>query len=319
MRRWRSRQTPCKTGYYYCVALLIGFIPLKWPTDENNHLFCGHGEQMFTVILCPVGRGKKASSTQHKQPRWPGSVRTLAFGSYFIYHGSSSTSLPSVRLSSPASHLQERSAHRDLLCEGFILTLVLALAGPHWNQYPICRPLFFLPVPVGPSLPLASFCLGLWLGCGEFWYKSQLWVCLLHRRAWFLLALCEIKAISFIRSLSLQTILSPCGLAWLPCFCILPVPVFFFFFSWALSDCEPVWSLPTPAPSWCCALCHLLRTALDFSVEECCVLAGRAERKHNSRILLFLGNSSLGMGDAGWLFLFCFRRQNKQGSWITAA
>lgn len=22
--------------------------------DENNHLFCGHGEQMFTVILCLV-------------------------------------------------------------------------------------------------------------------------------------------------------------------------------------------------------------------------------------------------------------------------
>lgn len=27
--------------------------------DENNHLFCGHGEQMFTVILCPVRRKKR--------------------------------------------------------------------------------------------------------------------------------------------------------------------------------------------------------------------------------------------------------------------
>lgn len=64
----------------------------------------------------PSGEGKKASSTQHKQPRWPGLVRTLAFGSYFIYHGFSSTSLPSVRLSSPAStSAGEASSQRSVM------------------------------------------------------------------------------------------------------------------------------------------------------------------------------------------------------------
>lgn len=42
--------------------------------DENNHLFCGHGEQMFTVILCPVGRGKKSlfDPTQTATLAWLG-------------------------------------------------------------------------------------------------------------------------------------------------------------------------------------------------------------------------------------------------------
>lgn len=163
----RSRQTLCKTGYYYCAALLIGFIPLKWPMDENNHLFCGHGEQMFTVILCPVGRKKKASSTQHKQPRWPGSVRTLAFGSYFIYHGSGSTSLPSVRLSSPAFPSAGETCSQRSIMWGLRSHTLLGL-----DPSPL-KPITHLQVSVFPAsscepLPLASFCLGLWLCCGGF-------------------------------------------------------------------------------------------------------------------------------------------------------
>ena len=35
--------------------------------DENNHLFCGHGEQMFTVILCSVEKKKKHQLSSQAQ------------------------------------------------------------------------------------------------------------------------------------------------------------------------------------------------------------------------------------------------------------
>lgn len=194
--------------------------------DENNHLFCGHGEQMFTVILCSVGRKKKASLTQHKQPRCPGSVRTLAFGSYFIYHGFILQAFQVWGWAHQLPHLQETLAHRGLLCEGFILT-VLGL-GPsslkpksHLLDWFSCLFLWRLPPP--PQLLLLPTAVAM------LWAISvrDVQVCLLEGRVRFLLALCEGKGTSFLHSLRLQTFLSPCGFICLPDFCISPVPLFF--------------------------------------------------------------------------------------------
>lgn len=119
--------------------------------DENNHLFCGHGEQMFTVILCSVKK-KKDSSTQHKQPRWPGSIWALALGFYFIYHSSSPTALPRVRLRSPASTSVGEACTEIYYVRASFLDCSWPL--PHWDQYPICRPLFFLPLQANSSFIL---------------------------------------------------------------------------------------------------------------------------------------------------------------------
>lgn len=178
------------------------------------------------------GKKKEASSTQHKQPRWPGSARTLAFGSYFIYHSSSSTSFQVWGLAHQLLHLQARPAHRGLLCESFILTLFLALALSHWNQYPICRALFFPVSSCGPPASLATPCQLLPgfvpMFRGDFSHRSQLLVCFLHEGVLCLLALCEIKDISVLHSLHLRPFLFTRGFSWSPHFCIfLLVPVFF--------------------------------------------------------------------------------------------
>lgn len=59
--------------------------------DEKNPLFCGHGEQMFTVILCPVEREKKGvfDPTQIAALAWLGQnlgIWVLLYRSQLQFH-----------------------------------------------------------------------------------------------------------------------------------------------------------------------------------------------------------------------------------------
>lgn len=124
----RGRQASYKTGYCYCVVLLIGFIPLKWPMDENNLLFCGHGEQMFTILLCSVEKKKPLLPNTNSRV---GLARSQPWHlGLTLYITVQFPELPSVRLSSPASPSAGEACSQRSIMWGLHSHTVLALGPP---------------------------------------------------------------------------------------------------------------------------------------------------------------------------------------------
>lgn len=280
----RSRQTLCKTGYYYCVALLIGFIPLKWPMDENNHLFCGHGEQMFTVILCPVGRKKKKK--RHLRPNTNSHVglawsEPWHLGLTLYITALVPQSFQVWGLAHQLSHLR-----RDLLTEIYYVRASFSHAS--WLR----------PFPIETNNPSAGLC----FSCLFLWAPPSCQ--LLPRSVAMLWGIWGIEVSSGLAVsigepdlfwYSVKSKPSPLFVAWVcrPFFlhvglldCLASAFCQFRSFFWALSDCEPVESLPTPAPSWFCMLC-LLHMALDFSgrMLRACGQGGKETQQQNFAFL----------------------------------
>lgn len=135
--------------------------------DENSLLFCGHGEQMFTVFLCSVKKKSFFYPTPTAVLAWLGQnlgIWVLLYISQFQF-----PEPPSARLSSPAS-----VCRRGPLTEVCYVRPSSSPCSWSWpflfeTSIPSAELCFFLPLPV--DLPLASpatpcqLCLSVLLCC----------------------------------------------------------------------------------------------------------------------------------------------------------